>query len=120
MYPAGTFVKTEKGFFYIASDEKRYRIITKRVLDSWAPHRVVPAKEADLRHYRVAAKLRFRNGSLIHNISDGKVYLIVDGKRCPMVSPEAYERLGAKRNSRHVTTVSLEEINLHPLGAEIS
>lgn len=119
-YPAGTFIETEKGYFYIATANKRYRIISKRVLDSWAPPRVVKTTEAAVGKYRIAAKMKFRNGSLIHNIADGKVYLVVDAKRCPMVSPEAFERIGAERSRKFVTTVSLAEINLHELGEEIS
>lgn len=62
--------------------------------------------------------MKFRNGSLIHNLSDGKIYLIVDGKRRQMVSPEAFDRIGAKMNE--AVTVSKDEINLHDLGEEIA
>lgn len=119
-FPAGTFVKTEKGYFYIAGPGRRFRILSKRVLDSWNPPRVVNATEAAVSKYRITSRLKFRNGSLIHNIADGKVYLIVGGKRCPMVSPEAFERIGAARDYDHITTVSLDEINLHELGDPIS
>lgn len=119
-YPAGTFIETEKGYFYIVDATKRYRMLSKRVLDSWRPHRVVKTSEAAVVNYRIAAKMKFRNGSLIHNIADGKVYLIVNAKRCPLVSPEAYERLGTKPMSRDIVTVSLDEVKLHELGETIS
>lgn len=119
-YPAGTFLKTEKGYFYIVNSSKRYRLISWRAVESWKPHRVVETTEAALKNYRVAAKMKFRNGSLIHNLADGTIYLIVDGKRCQMVSPEAFERLGTHHRSKDIVTVSPAEINLHALGEEIS
>jgi len=64
--------------------------------------------------------MKFRNGSLIHNIADGKIYLIVEGLRCHVTSPEAFERIGAKRDAKHVVSVSLAEIRLHKEGPEIS
>lgn len=119
-YPVGSYVKTEKGYFYIVTASKRYRIISERVLNSWAPARVVQTSEAAVANYRVAAKMKFRNGSLIHNLADGKIYLIVEGKRCQLVSPEAFERIGSKPNDKSIVTVSKDEIELHQLGDEIS
>lgn len=118
-YPLGTFVETEKGWYYIASPSKRYKIITKRILDSWAPARVVRSSEAACAKYRVAAKLQFRNGSLIHSVADGKIYLIVQTKRRHVQSPEVFERIGAVGNRSDVTSVSLEEILLHEEGAPL-
>lgn len=121
-YPAGSFVETEKGYFYIAGEDKRYRLTTKRCLDSWSPHRVIKTTEAAVAKYRVAMKMKFRNGSLIYSISDGKVYLIVEGKRRHVVSPEAYTLIGVDHENlrRSVVQVSIEEINLHPEGVPIT
>lgn len=119
-YPAGTFIETEKGYFYILNSSKRYRLISKRVLDSWRPHRVVKTTEAAVRKYRTAAKMKFRNGSLIHSLEDGRIYLIVDTKKRPLLSPEAFEKIGANRNRKEVVTVSAEELGLHEIGDGIS
>lgn len=119
-YPSGVFVRTEKGYFFIADSSKRYRCITKRVLDSWAPQRVIETSEAALANYRVSAKLRFRNGSLIHSIADGKIYLISDGTRRHVTSPEALTLIGAVGNRSDTISVSLDEINLHPEGAPLN
>lgn len=119
-YPSGLFVQTEKGYFYIAAPGKRYRFTTKRALESYAPQRVVKTTEAALKNYRVVKKMKFRNGSLIHNIADGKVYYISEGKRRHLTSPEAFDKVGAERNRRYVVSVSIEEINLHPEGEPIT
>ena len=116
-YPPGTFIHTERGYFYIVSDTRRMRLTSKRVLDSWRPPRVVETTEAAVSKYRVSTKLRFRNGSLIHNIADGRIYLIVEKKRCHVVSPDVLERIGA--TSKDVIHVSEDEIKLHELGESL-
>jgi hypothetical protein len=116
-YPIGSFVKSELGYFYIFSNSKRMRFISKRVLDSWSPHRVILTSEVALEKYRVSSKMKFRNGSLIHNISDGKIYLIEEGKRRHVTSPDALERIGAGRSE--VVSVSLDEVKIHELGEEL-
>ena len=117
-YPPGTFIQTEKGYFYMVSRMKRYHIISKRVLDSWNPQRIVETTEAAVRHCRVAAKMKFRNGSLIHNFYDGKMYLIVDGMRCRITGPDALERIGAVGEQPIV--ISNQEANLHEPGEDLN
>lgn len=117
-YPHGTFVETEKGYFYIREDAKRYRVISDRVLQSWAPHRVAKSSEAALAGYRIVARLKFRNGSLIWSLSDGKMYLIENGKRRHVVSPDALSIIGAVQDEALV--VSSEEIQLHEIGEELA
>jgi hypothetical protein len=107
-------VKTQRGYFYIASPAKRYRVLSERVLNSWAPPRVVDTTEAAVSKYKTTSKLKFRNGSLIHNLADGRIYLIVNGKRCHIESPDVLSRLGATTSD--IIHVSSDEINLHELG----
>lgn len=117
-YPAGTFVHSEKGYFYIVSPSKRYRLISERVVASWRPHRIVETTEAALSKYKVAAKMKFRNGSLIHSLTSGRIYLIVETKRCQVINPDAFERLGLGKDE--AVTVSNDEINLHEVGEAIN
>lgn len=124
-YPAATFVKTEMGWFYIVGPGKRFRVMSQRVLDSWAPPRVVETTEAAVSKYRIVAKIKFRNGSLIWNISDGRIYLVENGKRRWVKSPEAFYCIGLdptdlKFNMKKIQCVSQEEINLHPLGEDLT
>jgi hypothetical protein len=124
VYPVGTFVRSEKGYFFISSKDKRLRLISERVLRSWAPPRVVQVRESALANYRIAAKLKFRNGSLIWNISDGKIYLIESGKRRWLKNPEWFYVLGLNPsdlswNMKRIMHVSDEEIKLHELGEDL-
>lgn len=117
VYPSGSFIRTEKGYFYIVSPSKRYRFISQRVIVSWAPQRIIDTSEAAVAKYKISAKMKFRPGSLIHNLADGKIYLIEGSKRRHITSPDALERIGAKM--KDVVTVSLDEINLHEEGESL-
>lgn len=118
VYPSGVFIHTEKGYFFIHGEGKRMRIISERVLASWSPQRVIHTTERAVSSYKVTSKIRFRNGSLIWNLSDGKMYLIENGTRRHITSPDVLTRLGATQ--KDVVCVSLDEINLHPEGESLT
>lgn len=117
-YPSGVFVHTEKGYFYISAPGKRLRVLSERVLESWAPARVVYTTEAAVAKYKVTSKIKCRNGSLIWNLADGRMYYIEAGKRRHITSPDALTMLGAK--SSDALIVSLDELNLHPEGEPLN
>jgi hypothetical protein len=114
-YPTGICVKTEKGAYRIHTDGKRYKIPTKAILDSWHFPLVVDSTEAALAKYPVAlVKLAFRDGSLLNNIADGRMYLVSGGILRHVTDPAVLERLG---NPQPVV-VSDAEINLMKQGAQ--
>lgn len=118
-YPPGVFVETEKGYFYIAAPGKRFRCVTKRVLDSWAPPRVALSSEAACANFKITAKLKFRNGSLLQSVGDGRLWYISEGKRRHLQSPEAWDKIGAVDTASSYRTtirVSTAEIELHEEG----
>lgn len=117
-YPAGSFVRTAKGFYYIASENKRFKIISLRCLQSWSPQRIIDTTEAAVSRYQTVAKLKFRNNSLIYSISDGKIYLISEGKRRHIQSPDVLDRLNL--SLKEVINVSLDDINLHAEGEPLT
>ena len=119
-FPSGTFLHTEKGYFYVHSPTKRYRFLTKRVLDSWAPHRVVEASESEpgVARLKIAAKMKFRNGSLLYSQADGKMYLVSENKLRHITSPDWLTNLSLDR--RAAVRVSESEINLHEKGEPLA
>lgn len=119
-YPAGTFIQTEKGYFYVHSATARYRFITKRSLDSWNPQRIVVTSEDHpaVRKLRIMAKMKFRNGSLLYSQPDGKMYLISEGKLRHITNPDVLPALSLER--KEAVWVSEDEINLHQMGRELS
>ena len=66
---------------------------------------------------KLAGKLGFRDGTLIKNISDGKIYLISQNKRRHVTDPDTFSKYGLDRNS--VVEVSDMETNMHDLGENL-
>ena len=63
---------------------------------------------------KLAGKLGFRDGSLIKNIADGKMYLVSQNKRRHIVDPDSFDRYGLDRSK--VIEVSELEAAAHDLG----
>lgn len=118
VYPVGVCVITDKSPYLINKDGKRYRIVSQRVLNSWNFPLVIPTTEPALRRYPVAVtKLPFRDGSLLNNIADGKLYLVSEGKLRHVVSPDVLDRFGL--DHLMAVVVSEDEINIMKQGEAI-
>lgn len=118
-YPKGIAVTTEAGRFYLHPDGKRYAIASNEIFNSWSFPLVVETTETAVEHVPVAlTKLGFRDGTLIYNIKDARIYLIVQGKRRPVVSPSALDTLGLTKDDAIV--VSNYDISLMKLGDDLT
>jgi hypothetical protein len=115
IFPSGIAVKTEGGIYWI-KDSKRFRLISDRAAHSWM-FTTVNATEKALSPMKLAGKLGFRDGTLIKNISDGKMYLVSQNKRRHIVDPDSFDRYGLDRST--VIEVSELEINMHDLGENL-
>ena len=111
-FPSGLAIKTEKSIYWI-KDNKRFRLISDRAADSWK-FTTINATESAVLHIKLVGKLGFRDGSLIKNIADGKMYLISQNKRRHIVSPDIFNKYGLDRNS--IIEVSDTEVSMHDLG----
>jgi Ni/Co efflux regulator RcnB len=114
-FPSGLAVKTDKGTYWI-KDGKRYKLISDRAADSWS-FNTIEATESAVTHMKLVGKLGFRDGALIKNIADGKMYLISQNKRRHIVSPDSFTRYGLDRS--RVIEVSDIETNMHELGENL-
>lgn len=110
--PSGLAVKTDKASYWV-KDNKRYKIISDRAAKSWA-FTTVNATEQAIASIKIVGKLGFRDGTLIKNIADGKIYLISQNKKRHIVDPDSFDRYGLNRNS--VIEVSEAEANMHEIG----
>ena len=119
-YPPGTFIHTEKGWYYVLNEVKRLPIITRRTLDSWNPPVVAEASEAHqgVKKLKIGVPLKFRNGSLLYSHASGRMYLISQGKLRHVTNPDVVEALGY--NLKDAVWVSLDEINLHEKGEPLN
>ena len=114
-FPSGIAVKTDKDTYWI-KDGKRYRLISNRAAESWC-FTTVLATESALSGIKLAGKLGFRDGSLIKNLADGKMYLVSQNKIRHIVDPDSFTKYGLDRST--VIEVSEKEILAHDLGENI-
>ena len=114
-FPSGLAVKTDKATYWI-KDGKRYKLISDRAAKSWS-FATVNATEAALSGIKLVGKLGFRDGSLIKNIADGKMYLVSQNKLRHIVDPDIFDRYGLDRSN--LIEVSDTEIKAHDIGENL-
>jgi len=110
--PSGMIAKTEKGYFYVKG-EKRFRFISDRARNSWGL-RIVETSESAMSNKKVVGIVGFRDGTLIRDISNGKIYLIVDNKRSLITDPDDLKFLGFKKQD--IILVSKKEADFQKEG----
>ena len=114
-FPSGIAVKTDRDTYWI-KDGKRYKLISDRAAQSWF-FTTVLATEAALSGIKLAGKLGFRDGSLIKNLADGRMYLVSQNKLRHIVDPDSFTKYGLDRSK--IIEVSEKEIQAHDLGENI-
>jgi hypothetical protein len=116
-YPTGTCVQTEKGVFFIKG-KFRFRVTSDRILNSWQYPFVIGSSELACAKYSIAGKLGFRQGTLVKDMSNGKIYLISENLRRQIVSPDFFDVMLFPRDK--IVEVSPDEIALHKEGEKIT
>jgi hypothetical protein len=91
-------------------------LISKRAEQSWS-FTTVKATESALSLIKQSGKLGFRDGALIKNIADGKIYLISQNKKRHIVDPDSFIKYGLDRSK--IIEVSEPESNAHELGESL-
>ena len=115
IFPSGIAVKTEKEVYWV-KDSKRFKLISERAAESWC-FTTVLATEKAVSSMKLVGKLGFRDGTLIKNIADGKMYLVSQNKRRHIVDPDSFDRYGLDRSK--VVEVSELEAAVHDLGENL-
>lgn len=110
--PSGLIANTEKGFFYIKG-EKRFKFISDRAKDSWSLP-IIKTSESILIKYPIVGVLGFRDGTLVKDISDGRIYLISDSKRRHVIDPDVLEWLNAE-----IIQIGQKELFVHSEGEKL-
>lgn len=114
-FPSGLSVKTDKATYWI-KDGKRYKLISDRAANSWN-FTTVNATELALSGIKLVGKLGFRDGSLIKNIADGKIYLISQNKRRHITTPDTFNIYGLDKSK--IIEVGQNEIDVHNEGDKL-
>jgi len=113
--PSGLIAKTEKGFFYIKG-QKRFKFISDRAVESWGL-KIVHSNEINLSKLTISGQIGFRDGTLIKDVSDSKIYIISDNKKRHVLSPDVFKNLGYTRNE--IIRVGKQEASFHAEGEKI-
>lgn len=116
-FPSGLFVTTHDNYYYIKG-KTRFKVISERALDSYSPLYVIPVTDDAIQRYPMGPPLGFRNGTLIHNIADGRMYVISDNKRRHIVSPDVFDKYGLDETT--MVKVSDAETRLHEEGEPLA
>jgi hypothetical protein len=114
-FPSGIAVKTDTATYWI-KDGKRFKLISDRAAESWL-FTTVLASDSALSGIKLVGKLGFRDGTLIKNIADGKMYLLSQNKLRHIVTPDSFTRYGLDRSK--VIEVSEFEVKAHELGEDL-
>ena len=109
LVPSGLIANTEKGYFYIKG-KKRFKFVSERAMLSWNLS-VINTIEEKMAGLLISGTLGFRDGSLIKDISDGKMYLISDSKRRHIIDPSVLEWINGK-----IIDAGQKEVLIHEEG----
>lgn len=115
-FPYWTFVHSDDGWFLL-KEKTRLRIISQRILESWSVN-VVEVQESAVKHYPCTGKLGFRDGTLINNMGDGKMYLVSQNRRRQITSPDAFDKYGLDRSK--MIWVAANEAALQQVGEALN
>ena len=110
--PSGLIAHTEKGYFYVKGN-KKFKFVSERAMLSWS----LPASKTNegmINKLLMSGTLGFRDGSLVKDVSDGKIYLISDSKRRHIISPDVLEWMNTE-----VIDAGQKEILVHEEGDPI-
>ena len=110
--PNGLIAHTEKGYFYIKG-KKRFRFVSDRAMHSWNLP-VVETIEATLLDVQINGMMGFRDGTLVKDISDSKIYLISDSKRRHVVDPDVLEWI-----HKEIISIGQKELFVHAEGEKL-
>ena len=112
LVPSGLIAHTEKGYFYIKG-LKKFKFISERAMLSWNLA-VIPTSDDKLSGFKLYGTLGFRDGTLIKDISDGKIYLVSDSKRRHITDPDVLEWLNTD-----IVKASQKEVLIHEEGDKL-
>jgi hypothetical protein len=110
--PSG-LIGLNAGSFYYVKGNKRFKFISERAMKSWCLP-VLKIDAAFLNKLTSGGTLGFRDGSLVKDISDGKIYLISDSKRRHVVDPDVLQWIDTE-----IIDAGQKEVLVHQEGEPI-
>ena len=115
-YPSGVAVFDGVNTYFIKNN-KKYRVISQRAVDSWG-FSVWQGSQGSLSKIVLGGILGFRDGTVIKDISNGKIYLVANSKKQHITTPDFFTRFGI--DPKLVIEISNKEAELHKDGEPIN
>ena len=110
--PSGLIAHTESVYFYIKGN-KKFKFISERSVASWGLP-IIKTIDKQLNKLVLTGTLGFRDGTLVKDISDGKIYLISDSKKRHIVEPDVLEWLNSE-----IIEIGQKELFVHDEGEDL-
>ena len=114
-YPSGISVQVGDEYYYVKT-KSLYKFISKRAAESWGTP-LAQGNYVNISEYPIAGLMGFRDGTLIKNVSNGKIYLVSGSKRRLVTDPDVVDWYGL--NLDDVILVSDKEASAHSDGVDI-
>lgn len=112
-WPSGAALRTPDGQVWFIKGQKRYRCFSPRTTWSWQ-FRIIDVAPEALSKTQIGGVLGFRDGTLIKDVSDAKIYLVSDSKLRHVTNPDLLDLFGEP------LLVSHDEVKIHIEGEQIS
>ena len=116
-YPSGSILKAGNDYWLIQSGEKRKFSSLSVLASRHDPAKAIEVDPGHLSFYQNGAPIRFHNYSILM-APDGKLYLLVDGKKRLFSSTESFRGLGF--NPAEIMNASWQDVNSYENGLEIT
>ncbi len=115
-WPSGLALKAGEEYYLVKGDGVVYKFYSERVFDTWSLLPIEIAESA-LAGMQIKGTIGFRDGTLIDNMADGRLYLISANKRRQITNPVWLEKYGLL--GMPIITASEKEVNIHDEGDKL-
>lgn len=115
-YPDGVAVFDGINTYFIKNG-KKYKIMSQRAAESWN-FNVWHGSDRSLSKTPMAGIIGFRDGTVIKDISDGKIYLVSSNRKRHITTPDFFAKYGVDRSK--VIEVSRKEVDFYKDGEPIA
>jgi len=102
--------------FYYVKGSSLYKFVSERAAKSWSVP-IAQGRSINISNYKINALMGFRDGTLIQNISDGRLYLVSESKKRLVTDPDVLDWFGL--NLADVVVVSDKEASAHSDGEDV-
>jgi hypothetical protein len=95
-YPTGALLQNNQtgGVYWVMAGEKAPILDKIFLATKFKNKKIIPTAPAELEQYITIDPVTFGDGELVKSSASPAVYVIADGKKCPIVSGEIFEQMG--------------------------